>query len=120
MVRLREMIYGDERLQQVPPTELLAVSRRDKRERGCFPDRQGDSRASACVNKNAAIFPRPATGLTPLSISRAHRSRGPSPLLLLLVKVREKGESHLLPGGVRRARAAKREEMLRHMLPQFY
>lgn len=66
------MIYGDVKLQQVSPTEQLAVSRRDKRRQiGCFPDRQGDNPASVCVNKNAAISPCPTMGLTPLSISRA-------------------------------------------------
>lgn len=80
----REMIYGDVKLQQVSPTEKLLVSQPDKRRQiGCFRDRQGDNLASACVNKNAAISPRPTMGLTPLSISRApviaHRGPLPSP-----------------------------------------
>lgn len=45
-MRLREMIYGDVQLQQVSPTEELAVSRRDKKSQiECFPDRQGDNPA---------------------------------------------------------------------------
>lgn len=79
-----EMIYGDVKLQQVSPAELLAVSRRDKRKQiGSTPDRQGDNPASVCVNKNATISPRLTTELTPLSVSRApiiaHRDPRVSP-----------------------------------------
>lgn len=76
------MIYGDVKLQQVSPTEWLAVSRRDKRRQiGCFPDRQGDNPAPVCVNKNAAISPLPDDGVN-TSVHQPgshHRSQGPSP-----------------------------------------
>ena len=121
MVWLRGMIYDDVELQQVSTRESLAVSGRDKRRQiGCFPDRQGDSPASVCVNNNGPISPRPTPGLTPLSVSRAPViAHGAA--LSACQRPRE-GKSHLLllPRANMAGRGRRRGGTWWHSLPEFY